>query len=182
MKAWRRLSLLLMLACSAVRAGEFSVGDVLLSEVDAYLTIDANLHYRLSDKAEEALNNGVPLTFVTHIEIRDDDVWIWQPDLVDRRLRSTLTFHALSGLYEVHQLDSGFSQQFATRDAALQALGEIRGLRLIPSSELRKGATYTVRLDTYLDLEALPLTLRPLAHLTPAWHLESDPWERPLTP
>jgi hypothetical protein len=165
-----------------VQAAEFSFSSVLLSELDSHLAIDADIRYQLSDEADEALQNGVPLTFVTHIEIRDDAAWIWQADLVDRRLRSTLTYHALSGLYELRQLDGGQTQQFATRETALRALGELRALKLVPSNALRKGATYTVRLDTYLDLEALPLTLRPLAHLTPAWHLESDSWERPLTP
>jgi hypothetical protein len=182
MNRWRGLTLLLLFSCTALQAADFSFSRVLLSELDGQLTLDADISYALSDEAQEALQNGVPLTFVTHIEIRDNAAWIWQPDLIERRLRSTLTYHPLSALYELHQLDSGDTQQFATRDAALRALGELRALQLIPSSELRRGASYTVRLDTYLDLEALPLTLRPLAHLTPAWHLDSDPWEQSLTP
>lgn len=179
----RRLlpALLLGLSCAAL-AADFRFAAVLLSRVDGQLTLDADIVYRLNDTTTEALDNGVPLTFVTHIEVRDANAWIWSDDLVDRRLRTTLRFHPLSGLYQLHQLDSDRTEQFATREAAIAALGNIRGLALLPASKLLPGRTYSVRLDTYLDLEALPLPLRPLAMLTPSWHLESEPWERPLTP
>jgi len=182
MRARHPLLLALLLAAGTLLAGDFRFGTVMLSQVDNQLVIDADIHYQLNDTTSEALANGVPLTFVTHIEVRDADAWIWQNDLVDRRLRSTLRYHPLSGLYQLHQLDSDHSQQFATREAAMQALGTIRGLALLPVSQLRSGSSYRVRMDTYLDLEALPLPLRPLAVLTPSWHLESEQWERPLTP
>lgn len=176
------LVLLCALAAPLALAADFRFATVLLSQVDDQLSMDADIIYQLNDTTTEALDNGVPLTFVTHIEIRDTGAWIWQADLVDRRLRSTLRYHPLSGLYQLQQLDSGQSLQFATRQAAIAALGRIRGLALLPSDQLISGKTYRVRLDTYLDLEALPLPLRPLAVLTPSWHLDSESWERPLTP
>ena len=182
MSVRRLIALLLMLLGANALAGDFRFDTVMLSKVDDQLVMDADIHYALNDTTNEALANGVPLTFVTHIEIRDADAWIWQGDLVDRRLRSTLRYHPLSGLYQLHQLDSDRVQQFATREAAIQALGTLRGLALLPTSQLTPGTTYKVRLDTYLDIEALPLPLRPLAVLTPSWHLESEPWVRPLTP
>lgn len=175
-------ALLLMLAWTAALAADFRFGTVMLSRLDDQLVIDADVHYALNETTAEALNNGVPLTFVIHVEIRDADAWIWQADLVDRRLRSTLRYHPLSGLYQLHQLDSDHVQQFATYKAAIEALGTVRGMALLPVSELTPGNTYEVRLATYLDLEALPLPLRPLAVLTPSWHLKSESWERPLTP
>jgi hypothetical protein len=174
--------LLLSLLGTAALAADFRFATVMLSQVDNNVVLDADIQYALNDTTSEALDNGVPLTFVTHIEVRDADAWIWQGDLVDRRLRSTLRYHPLSGLYQLHQLDSDRIEQFATRAAAIQALGTIRGLALLPTSRLKRGTSYKVRLNTYLDLEALPLPLRPLAVLTPSWHLESDQWERPLTP
>lgn len=179
----RRLVLpLLLLFSSLATADDFRFATVLLSEVDNQLSMDADIIYQLNDTTTEALANGVPLTFITHIEVRDADAWIWQDDLVDRRLRSVLSYHPLSDLYQLRQIESGNSEQFATRAAAITALGTLRGLALLPSNRLKHGKTYTVRLETYLDLEALPLPLRPLAVLTPSWHLGSDPWVRPLTP
>lgn len=178
----RWLAIVGLLIAPLALAADFRFTTVMLSQVDGQVSMDADVLYELNDTATEALDNGVPLTFVTHIEIRDRDAWIWQDDLVDRRLRATLRYHPLSGLYQLQQLDSGQTQQFATRQAAIGALGRIRGLALIPSDRLAPGHTYQVRLDTYLDLEALPLPLRPLAVLTPSWHLESEPWEQPLTP
>ena len=182
MNLWRRLALLLLLASTAALADDFRFLRVQLGEIDGQLTISADIDYPLNDTTLEALENGVPLTFVTHIEIRASDAWIWQPDLIDLRLRSTLGYHPLSALYELHQLDTDRVQQFATREAALRALGELRDLAIVSRSELEPGKEYRVRMDTYLDLEALPLPLRPLAHLTPSWHLESDTWKSTLTP
>lgn len=176
------LALIALLLANPALAADFRFASVSLSQADGYLSMDADIHYALNDTATEALENGVPLTFVTHIEIRDSDAWIWASDLVDRRLRATLRYHPLSGLYQLQQLDSGQTQQFATRQAAIAALGRIRGLALVTSDRLTAGHSYRVRLDTYLDLEALPLPLRPLAVLTPSWHLESEPWEQQLTP
>lgn len=172
----------LLLLNSLAIAADFRFATVQLSRVDDQLTLDADIAYPLNDTATEALDNGVPLTFVTHIEVRDDNAWIWEKDLVDRRLRTTLRYHPLSGLYQLHQLDTDRTEQFATREAAIQALGTLRGLALLPADRLEHGRQYVVRLRTYLDLEALPLPLRPLAVLSPSWHLGSESWERPLIP
>lgn len=177
---------LLLLLCALLpvpaQAADFQFSKVQLSPQGQQLVLDADIQYPLNDTAAEALANGVPLTFVIHVEVRAANAWIWQADLLDRRLRSTLRYHPLSGLYELHQLDSDHVQQFATREAAIAALGTLRGMALLPLSQLEQGAGYRVRLATYLDLEALPLPLRPLALLTPSWHLESEPWESRLTP
>jgi hypothetical protein len=175
-------ALVLIALCGLAHGADFRFDTVTLSQRGGQLMVDADIQYALNDTAAEALANGVPLTFVIHVEVRDASAWIWQKDRVDRRLRSTLSYHPLSGLYQLEQLDSGRGQQFATREAAIKALGTLRDMALLPMSQLTPGETYRVRLATYLDLEALPLPLRPLAVLTPSWHLGSESWESTLTP
>lgn len=182
MSRGRLLAVLLLGFAGTVLAADFRFATVLLSRVDGQLTLDADVVYQLNDTTAEALANGVPLTFVIHVEVRDAGAWIWRPDLVDRRLRTTLRYHPLSGLYQLRRVETDQVEQFATRAAAIAALGTIRGLALLPADQLQAGKAYKVRLDTYLDLEALPMPLRPLAILTPSWHLGSEPWVRPLTP
>lgn len=163
-------------------AEDFVIERVELTRRDSQILLDADIRYPLNDTALEALENGVPLVFVTHIEVRERGAWIWEPDLVEIRLRSLVRYHPLSGLYELRNIGSDSGHSFATRDAVLTALGEIRDLPLIDLARIPAGSRNNVLINTYLDIEALPLPLRPMAHVTPSWHLESDSWLQPLTP
>jgi len=139
---------------------------------DAY-QLDAEIDYRFSDEALEALRNGVRLTLELHIQIRQRDAWVWQEDFQSTRLRYTLRYHALSGLYQLEERRGGNLQTFATLEAALRTLGNIEGLPLVKQAQLAPDTPYLVRLKASLDLDALPLPLRPLAYLSPSWNLSS---------
>ncbi|MCW8907215.1 MAG: DUF4390 domain-containing protein [Sedimenticola sp.] len=167
------LMLLLLLPFPAA-AEEFSItGLQAHREDDAYL-MDATIEYRFSEQALEALENGVPLTLEVHIQLRREGAWLWESDLLDVRLRYQILFQALHGLYRVTDLMSGSQQHFATRQAALTALGSIRNVRLIQADRLTPGERYRLSLRSSLDIEALPLPLRPMAYLSPAWNLSSE--------
>ena len=57
---------------------------------------------------------------------------------------------------------------------AVLAVFFINGLLLATWDEMDKNAAYSVRLQASLDIEALPLPLRPLAYVSPSWHLSSE--------
>ncbi|MEW7980307.1 MAG: DUF4390 domain-containing protein [gamma proteobacterium symbiont of Phacoides pectinatus] len=173
-----RLCAVCLLACAALAAaageGGFTVTELRARlSADRYL-VDAVFDYRFSDTAEEALFNGVPLTLQIHLQLRRQGAWIWESDVVDARLRYRVRYQALSELYEITDLQSGGSQTFVTREGALDALGRLSGIHLVRADALEPGAAYRLSLRTALDIEALPLPLRPTAYLTPAWNLESE--------
>jgi hypothetical protein len=68
-------------------------------------------------------------------------------------------------------------QVFATREAALRFMGRISDFAIIDRGSLDLKKEYRVRLEAYLDVESLPLPLRPKAYLSGDWHLEAEPWE-----
>ncbi len=142
--------------------------------LDGAYVVDAVIEYHFSDEALDALQNGVPLTLEMHLQLRRDRAWIWEPDLVDVRLRYQLRHRALTGLYQVIDMQTAGKQSFATRGAALMALGTLSRVPLIRRENLRSGESYRVSLRSTLDIEALPLPLRPMAYLTSAWNLSSD--------
>ena len=53
---------------------------------EGYL-LDAQVEYRFSERAVEALENGVPLTLEIQIELRRQNAWIWEHDVLKLRLR-----------------------------------------------------------------------------------------------
>ena len=73
-----------------------------------------------------------------------------------------IRYLSLAQLYQVVDLETGSQQNFVTREAAMFALGEILAVQLLKASELQAGEKYVVKVKALLDIEALPLPLRPL--------------------
>lgn len=146
------------------------------------ILLDAEIAYQLNDTVSEALENGVPLTFETHVQMRRSKAWIWEKDVVDHRLRTVLRYRPLSGLYELRNLQGDEGLSFATRDAALGAMGRIVAMPVIERERLDNDKEYLVRVEVGLDIEALPLPMRPLAYLNSDWSISSELWEWRLHP
>lgn len=174
--------LLLMPCADWVEAADFSIDEVQIEQQDEVYLLSAQIDYRLSETAQEALINGVQLTLEVRIQV--EKVWrsFWEKRPLEERLRYQIRYHALTGLYRVVDLQSGEDKHFVTRDAALQALGELSKLSLVPRSALSPDVAYHVRLRADLDIESLPLPLRPLAYLGKGWKLTSGWTQWPLNP
>ncbi len=180
----RRLGpmLWLLLAATAVAAAGIEYKAVAIGEEKGWIVIDIVEQYQLSDTMIEALENGVPLSFVTEAAIEPEDAWFWQKPLASKHLRRTLRYHPLAESYEVRDSITRKSRFFATREAALTALGDIQGWKLVRADRLKKNQYYRVTVESWHDIGRLPLPLRPRAWLTPSWHLSSKVYEWRLQP
>ena len=175
-------ALLLLTAMGRAGADDFKVTEAHTYLDDGVYQLDATIDYDFSERALEALDNGVPLTLEVHIQVRRSDAWIWADSLLDARLRYRIRYKPLSERYLVSRLPGEDGPTYITREAALAALGEIRGLNLINAKRLEPGADYEVQIRASLDIEELPLPLRPMAYLRPSWKQSSDWTKWPLTP
>ncbi len=175
--AGRLLVIALLLWPVACWSGEFVIRELSTRLAEAGYLLDAQIEYRFSERAVEALENGVPLTLKLQIRIRPRDAWIWQHDTLSYNLRYRIRYLALASVYQVRDLQSGSRQNFVTRRAALEALGRLREVFLIPADRLEAGTDYQLSLRASLDIEALPLPLRPWAYLDPDWEHDSE-WKR----
>ena len=159
------------------RAAAFTIGEASARLQDGYYVLDASVKYGFSDAVLEALSHGVPLVVELHVEVRREDAWLWEPDIVDLRLRSQIRYSPLSATYQTTNLDTGAQRTFATRDSAIAALGDVRQLPVVQAAMLEPGERYLMDLRATLDIEALPLPLRPRAYLSREWSLASE-WSR----
>jgi len=180
---WMRYSLFLVIA---ILPGLLQAEPIAVRQVESQLQeerylVDAQLHFDFNETVMDALQHGVPLTIELQLQVVRKDAWFWEPNVADLRLYRVLRFHALTGLYEIQNLEQGRSQSFAIRDIAISALGEIQSLFMVEKKQLIEGETYVLELRASLDIESLPLTLRPLAYLTADWNLASDWHIHPLT-
>ncbi len=177
------LALAISLSQSAQAAETFSVVDAKTRRAEGSILLSAEIDYGFGERALEALENGVPLTILVHIQVREQGAWIWDESLVDQRLRYRIRFKPLSERYLVSRLpgEQG-ARTFVTRQAAIAALGELHDLYLVNEKRLDPSQAYEVYLRASLDIEELPLPLRPMAYLSTGWK-QSTGWTNwPLTP
>ncbi len=177
---WSTLAVLWALAAADQGAADFHIERVATRVEGDTLYVDATIDYSFSEGAVEALDNGVPLTLVVHIQLRRAGDWVWNDSLVDQRLRYVIRYKPLSERYLVSRLP-GEGTSYVTRDAAIAALGEIEGLQLASLDRLREETgPFELHVKAFLDIEELPVPLRPLAYLLPSWKLSSGWTKWPL--
>jgi hypothetical protein len=143
------------------------------STEDAFV-LDANIDFDFSDKVIEALKHGVPITLELHMQVRKQGAWVWEKDLTHTRLRYQIRYHALASVYQIVDLQTNTKENFVTREIAVNSLGEISSMPVVRHEQMEKGQIYRVSLKTYLDIDALPLPMRPLAYLSPSWNQSSE--------
>lgn len=175
------LLVLWTLAMAPRAAAEFAVTKAQTRDEESMLVLDLDIDYGFSEEALEALDNGVPLILEVQILLRGTDDWIWTSSLVDQRLGYIIRYKPLSERYLVSPLPGDGGASYVTRDAAIAALGEIDGLHLVSREQLREaGGPFTLWVRASLDIDGLPLPLRPMAYLFPAWRLSSGWTQWPL--
>jgi len=175
------LCLAVALASPIFAEDDFDVRQAQIRLVDGVYQLSAQIDFNLSDNALEALGNGVPLTIVTHIQVRRTEAWMWEDSLLDLQIRNAIRYKPLSENYEVYRLPGSTGRSFVTREAAIRALGELTDLQLVDQKDLDPDEDYEVQLKVFLDIEQLPLPLRPLAYLMPSWKLASGWTKWPIT-
>lgn len=176
------LSLLLGAVTPASAKDGLDVAQVETRLVDGVFIMNALLDYRFSPEALEALENGVPLTILVQIQVRRVGAWLWEDSELDLQLRYAIRYKPLSERYEVYRLPGTEGRSFVSQDAAIRALGEITGLSLISAERLDPDEDFEVQIRASLDIEQLPLPLRPMAYLKPSWKLSSGWTKWPLSP
>lgn len=170
----------LLLCSSLLQAAEFTISHAESRLGEGVYSLDADIHYSLSDEVLEALENGVTITFRVQIEIERRREYIWDETVVSLLQYYELQYHALSEQYIVRVLDSGVQKNFQSLSLALRVLGEIRNLPVIDKSLLDSKAQYNLRLRSEIDINALPAPLRPVAWLSDNWKLASEWFTCPL--
>ena len=167
---------------STVYADAFTVRSVKTSLVDKVYTLSAEIDYSFSDAAIEALENGVPLIVLIKIEVERERNWWLNKEIAELQQGYLLLYHALTEKYIINNLNSGAQENYDSLHGAVSALGQLDSLPILDANLTSDDARYLVRMRTFLDLEALPAPMRPVAYISSQWRLESDWYEWPLQP
>ena len=160
--------------------GHFEVREARTELRDGVYLLSAEIDYRLSTEAREALHAGVPLVIRLDVEIIDPRRWWFDNDAAELRQSYQLEYHALSERYLVLNVNSGEQTSFGSLSTALRSLGTVRRFPLIDAPVLEEGRGYDVRLRAVLDEEQFPGPLRLLAFWRRDWSIASDWYRWPL--
>ena len=133
----------------------------------------ANIDYRLSDDALEALQNGVALTIKLQIEVTRVRRFWTDAQVASLQQAYLLRYQPLSERYVVRNLNSGDHKSFATLFSALNEMGRIVDLPIIDASVL-SDARYEISMRAVLDQDTLPGPLRLIAFWGEGFRLVSD--------
>jgi Domain of unknown function (DUF4390) len=140
---------------------------------DSYI-LSADIVYHLSEKAMDALQNGVPLFWDIQVKMLQHREVFWDKTLADAAIRYRLQYHALLNMYRVRNEGNSEVYNFSTLSAALDLMSAVRNFRVIKKSELDPEKQYLCAVKVNFEREALPLPLRPIAYIDPQWYLSSD--------
>jgi hypothetical protein len=167
----------------APASADFRVKEVTIVVQDLTLLTSIQLNLELNEKTEEALNNGIPLEVTIDANLVRHRWW-WTNKLVaDWTIRQRLQFHALSRQYLVSTVGTGEpAESFASLSLALENMGKLGDLKftLTPKKQFDPTARHLLQVRARLDIETLPVVMRPLAYASPSWRLNTGWTEWPL--
>lgn len=173
----RRLALLLaLLAPLAGMAKEIDILRLTDRSEDGFYYLDVDAEIEPGREVREAVASGIPLRFVFDVRVHKVRRYLWNEKLLELRRTLLLERHALAGKYVVTDEASQQRQVASSLDDALIVLGRVRRMAIAREDELNPERPLVGRVRVKLDIESLPAPLRPIAWVSPRWHVSSD-WE-----
>jgi hypothetical protein len=176
------LELLCLLLIANVVFADFSISYAKTRLVDNVYMLDAKLNYELTEITIDALQNGISLTLELNIVVERERWYLWDEKMATLKQRYQLKYYALRRHYVLKYLNSGATEIFFSLNTALARIGKLENFPLLKKHQIKPDETYWVYLNIYLDIESLPVPLRPIAHLSSQWRLSSNWYLCPLKP
>ena len=169
--------LILQLCVGTVVASEVNIEFATSSQVEGRYLFDAYINYEFDDEVITALSHGIPLRIDTHIKVKRERRWLWNPVVRAETLSFQLQRLALSDHYLLTNLSTNEKEQFQYLDEALRTLGSINAHFLFDRETINSDSSYVGYLKSELNIEALPPPLRPIAYFSRHWRADSDWYE-----
>lgn len=152
-------------------AENVSVKSFDLVQEDESFTLNAEFDIRLNPTVEDALNRGVSLKFLAEFELVRIRPYWFNETLVSTQHPFKLSYNALTRQYQLTAGD--LHGNFASLNEALIELGRVRGWKVAERLGLKKGQSYRVGIQFYLDTAVLPKPIRLSVLASNEWTLTS---------
>ncbi len=170
--ASRLLGLSLILACVAWAGSPLlNIKSAELQPLDQFYLLNANFELNLSAAVEEAVNKGVPLTFLIEFQVVAPRKYWFDDEIATSSAQVTLSYHALSRQYLVTR--ESHQRAFTSLADAKDEISRLRDWVVFEKALLKKGETYDAALRIRLDQSKLPKPLQVEALGSEHWNMVS---------
>jgi len=181
MRSIRQFSLLVVLSCllgwhSVSYAGNIDVNYAHIESAEDGYRLAASFSFDLSRDLENVISSGIPLYFITEVEITRPR-WYWFDEKsVTSEQSVRISYNVLTRQYRA-SINGSFAQNYKDLDDALSLVRRPSRWLITDKSVLSYGATYNVAVRARLDTNQLPKPLQFNALNNSDWRLSSD-WKR----
>ena len=172
------LSLLSCLLCwqSVASAGNIDIAYARIEQSEDGYRLAASFKFELSRELENIITNGIPLYFVTEVEITRPR-WYWLDEKTITSEQSVrISYNVITRQYRA-SVNGSFAQNYKNLDEALSLVRAPSRWLVADKSALDYGDTYNVAVRVFLDTDQLPKPFQFNALNNSDWRLSSD-WKR----
>ncbi|WP_047535531.1 DUF4390 domain-containing protein [Methylotenera sp. N17] len=159
-------------------ANSINVKSAELTFSEDVILLNADFDISFGPSIEEAINKGVPLTFLVEFQIVEPRQYWFDDEIVTVSKPIQLSYHALTRQYlvsyDVHQ------KSFESLHEARQQLAVVRDWRVAVKSQLEKSESYRAALLMRLDKGKLPKAIQVDAISSENWNLASPIYSWPV--
>jgi hypothetical protein len=157
-------------------AGNIEVGYARIESSEDGYRLAGSFSFELSRELENIITSGIPLYFVTEVEITRPR-WYWLDEKTVTSQQSVrISYNVLTRQYRA-SINGSFAQNYKDLDEALSLVRRPSRWLVADKSVLSYGANYNVAVQVRLDTNQLPKPLQFNALNNSDWRLSSD-WKR----
>jgi len=159
---------------SSVLADEsITVRDLSSNVTGKKIRVNCEIQYGLDDRVKEALRNGIEMSFLLEIELRQEAIY-WIDPLVSKfRREFQVKYHALSKQFVMVEIGSFKERSFPDLYSAFYYQRRVRNAELANIDSLDLEQEYYIRARARLISENLPLPLRIKSYVSTGWRPSS---------
>jgi len=169
MRGRRWLILLVALSCAAAAfaaraqdAGRFEIRNAYVELVNGSWQLDVRLDLALAQAAQQAFQEGVPLTLSLEVEATVERRLLLDEDVVSMTREWQLAYDAIAERFVVTDRATGAHVSHATLAEALEALSRISGITIADTASLPEGQRFDMRVRATVEIGDLPAAVRML--------------------
>lgn len=169
------LLLLLLLPVPSVHAQQAVIKDLVVTNSKADLLVFFTLKDAFSKEMEEAVQNGIAVTFTFSLEVYEVREGWMDSQLASVSFDHVLSYDSLKDEYYVQKGESDDRKVAVEHlDQAIKMMCEVNGYRLLPVKELSSDRDYTLRVKASLVKKELPFKLHYLIPFYSLWGFTTD--------
>ncbi|MBC8519726.1 MAG: DUF4390 domain-containing protein [Gammaproteobacteria bacterium] len=157
--------------------GEIVITHPEIRETADHYMVNAEFSYMLGEEIIDALQNGIPITFVAEYVVEEiTPFWSKNNTVTKGEHRFILSYHGFSGRYYLISLKNNSHGTYGTIEKAIERMTMRHDALIIDKSLLSDKGKYQVKIRSSIDSSKLPGMIRPYVYtpyLWPEWKLDS---------